>query len=218
MIQFYSVTKTYDGSIPGLVDVSLEIESGEFVFVTGPSGAGKSTLLKLIFGTELPTQGSLIVSGRNFLRLRRKDVPYLRRRTGYVFQDFKLLWGKSVFDNVALSLKIKGLPWSEIRERVLEMLNYLKIEHRAGSMPLSLSGGEQQRVAIARALITEPLILLADEPTGNVDPELALKIMELFRDVNSRGTTVVVATHDTHLINLFKSRTIELYQGRLVDQ
>ncbi len=218
MIKLYHASKTYDNSVPGLVDISLEVKRGEFVFVTGPSGAGKSTLLKLIYGLELPTKGSLIVNGRNLHKVPRSEVPYLRRRTGFVHQDFRLLVSKSVFENVALALKIRGLPKSEIKSRVMNMLSYLKIQHRANFPPLTLSGGEQQRVAIARALIKEPVLLLADEPTGNLDPELAYNIMDLFKEANSQGTTVIVATHDASIIESYHKRTIYLNKGRVAEQ
>ena len=216
MIKLFNVSKYYDGSVPALLTTTIHIEKGEFVFVTGPSGAGKSTLLKLIYGTELPTDGQMIVNGRNFQKVPRREVPYLRRRTGFVFQDFMLLRDKNVFDNVALALKIRGLPKDEIKERVTKMLAYLKIQHRANFNPLSLSGGEQQRVAIARALIKEPILLLADEPTGNLDPDLAFKTMELFREANNQGTTVIVATHDRSLMERYHKRVITLDHGRVL--
>jgi cell division transport system ATP-binding protein len=217
MIQLFNVSKQYEGSVPAILDVTLRIEKGEFVFITGPSGAGKTTLLKLICGTEMPSSGQMIIDGRNYQKIPGKEMPYLRRRIGFVFQDFKLLPNKSVFDNVALTLKIQGVRPQEIKKRVMEMLSYLRIKHRANFMPLALSGGEQQRVAIARALVKEPAILLADEPTGNLDPHLALETMELFSEVNSRGTTVVIATHDRAMIERFHTRTIAIEAGRLVD-
>ena len=216
MIQLFSISKVFEGSTKALLDISLKIEKSEFVFVTGPSGAGKSTLLNLICGTEMPTTGQMLIDGRNYQKIPEREMPYLRRRIGFVFQDFKLLAGKTVFDNVALTLKIEGLPSQEIRKRVLKILSYLRIQHRANFMPLTLSGGEQQRVAVARALVKEPTILLADEPTGNLDPELAVETMKLFEDVNMKGTTVVVATHDRALIERFQKKIIALEGGRIV--
>jgi cell division transport system ATP-binding protein len=216
MIQLFHVTKNYEGGVPALVDVTLKIDKGEFVFVTGPSGAGKSTLLKIIFGSESPTDGHIILDGRNYLRVPPSDIPYLRRRIGFVFQDFKLLTNRTVFENVALSLKILGMRPVEVKKRVLKALSYVRLQHRGNFKPLSLSGGEQQRVAVARALVKEPAILLADEPTGNLDPQLAVEMMELFKEVNNKGTTVVIATHDKGLLNRLNKRTVALDRGRVV--
>jgi cell division transport system ATP-binding protein len=215
MIQLFHVSKDYGGGVAALTDLTIKIAKGEFVFITGSSGAGKSTLLKMIFGSETPTSGQTIVDGRNYSRLPASEVPALRRKIGFIFQDFKLIHSKSVFDNVALPLKILGLGNSLIRSRVLKALTYVNLKHRANFKPLTLSGGEQQRVAVARALVKDPAILLADEPTGNLDPELALKMMELFQEVNSRGTTVVIATHDKAMIERMGKRTINLHAGRL---
>jgi cell division transport system ATP-binding protein len=216
MIQLFHVTKNYEGSVPALVDVTLKIGKGEFVFVTGPSGAGKSTLLKLIFGSESPTDGHIILEGRNYLRVPPGEIPYLRRRIGFVFQDFKLLTNKTVFENVALSLKVLGTRPVEVKKRVLKALSYVRLQHRANFKPLSLSGGEQQRVAVVRALVKEPAILLADEPTGNLDPDLALEMMELFKEVSNKGTTVVIATHDKGILKRLSKRTVALDRGRVV--
>ena len=218
MIQLFHVSKSYAGSMPGLIDVSFHIKKGEFVFITGPSGAGKTTLLKLICATLEPTGGQMIVEGKNYQRIPTTQMPYFRRRVGFVFQDFKLLAGKTVFENVAITLKIAGISPAEIRRRVTKTLTYLRIQHRANFMPLTLSGGEQQRVAIARAIVKEPVILLADEPTGNLDQKLAIETMELFQEVNNQGTTVLVATHDNMLLEMFHKRIIALDSGRLVDQ
>lgn len=218
MIQLFHVTKDYGGGVTALSDLTLKIARGEFVFITGTSGAGKSTLLKMIFGTETPSSGQTIVDGRNYSRLPASEVPALRRKIGFIFQDFKLINSKSVFDNVALTLKILGLGSAEIRSRVNKALTYVNLKHRANFKPLTLSGGEQQRVAVARALVKDPAILLADEPTGNLDPELALKMMELFQEVNSRGTTVVIATHDQAMIERMGKRTINLHAGRVAQR
>ena len=216
MIQLFHVTKSYGGSEPALSDLSLSIEKGEFVFITGASGAGKSTLLNIIFGIEAPSEGHIIIDGRNYLKIPKKDIAPIRKRTGFIFQDFKLIESKTVYENVALSLKVLGVSPSVVRRRVLKALSYVKLQHRANYKPLSISGGEQQRVAVARALVKEPAILLADEPTGNLDAELAVEMMELFKEVNSRGTTVVVATHDRALIERVGKRVIELGDGRLL--
>ena len=216
MIQLFHVSKSYEGGFPALQDITLKIPKGEFLFITGPSGAGKSTLLKIMFGSEAPTEGQIILDGRNYVRIPSSELPELRRRIGFVFQDFKLLPNKTVFENVALSLKVMGVAPSEVKRRVARMLSYVKLQHRANFKPLSLSGGEQQRVAIARALVKDPAIILADEPTGNLDPALSIQIIELFREVSSRGTTVVVATHDKMLIEKYGRRTVALEGGRLI--
>lgn len=216
MIQLFHVSKSYEGSATALTDITLKIAKGEFLFITGPSGAGKSTLLKIMFGSEAPTEGQIIIDGRNYVKLDSKEIPLLRRRMGFVFQDFKLIPNKTVFENVALALKVMGVGPGEIKKRVLKMLSYVKLQHRANFKPLSLSGGEQQRVAIARALVKEPAIILADEPTGNLDPALSTETIELFREVNNKGTTVVIATHDKGIIERYGRRTILLENGRLV--
>lgn len=216
MINMFHVYKNYDG-ISALTDITLKIDKGEFVFITGVSGAGKSTLLKLMLYTERPTQGQIIIGGKNMSRSSHRDIPPFRRKIGFVFQDFKLLNNKTVFDNIALALRITGMGNKDINKRVLKVLSYLGLQHRANFKPLTLSGGEQQRVAIARALAKEPTILLADEPTGNLDPERALDIINLFNDINARGTTVVVATHDQSIIDKFNKRAILLDKGRVVN-
>lgn len=214
MIQLFHITKSFEGAF-ALADISLKIDKGEFLFITGPSGAGKSTLLNIIFGSEQPTEGQIILDGRNYFKIPRSEVAILRRRIGFVFQDFKLLPARSVFDNVALSLKVMGVGPREVRNRVLRMLSFVKLQHRANFKAMSLSGGEQQRVAIARALVKEPAIILADEPTGNLDPALSIETLELFKEVNGRGTTVVVASHDKNLIERFGRRVVRLENGRL---
>lgn len=216
MIQMFHVTKAYPGDPPSLSDINLNIEKGEFVFLTGPSGAGKTTLLKLIFCAEKATRGQILVGGRNIARIREAAIPYLRRNIGVVFQDFKLLPSRTVADNVAFTLDVLGIPRSECRARVMRMLKLVGLEHKADSYPLKLSGGEQQRVVIARALVNDPTILLADEPTGNLDPALTVEIMDLLATVNVRGTTVVVATHDATLLNRYQKRTIRLERGLIV--
>ncbi|HET7826234.1 MAG TPA: cell division ATP-binding protein FtsE [Anaeromyxobacter sp.] len=216
MIQLFHVTKEYPGDGPALQDVTLEIGKGEFVFLTGPSGAGKSTLLKLIFCDEPATSGQLLVFGKNVAKIRPAAIPYLRRNIGVVFQDFKLLPQRTVAENVALPLEVRDLGDREIRRRLKALLRSVGLEHRADKFPPSLSGGEQQRVAVARALAADPALLLADEPTGNLDPERTLEVMDLLHAANARGTTVVVATHDRTLLERYKRRIVALDRGRLL--
>lgn len=216
MINIFHVYKNYDATTFALTDISLKIDKGEFVFITGVSGAGKSTLLRLISCIERPTQGQIVIDGKNISRLGKQDIPLFRRKMGFVFQDFKLLNNKTVFDNIAIALKILGLNNKDIDNKVFKVLSYLGIQHRANFKPLTLSGGEQQRVAIARALAQEPTILLADEPTGNLDPELSLGIINLFNDINAKGTTVVIATHDRTIIDKFNKRVVVLDKGKVV--
>jgi cell division transport system ATP-binding protein len=215
LIELFGVTKAYAGEAPALANVSLLVRKGEFVFLTGPSGAGKTTLLRLLFAAERPTEGQILVNGRNLSRLSARQVPALRREIGVVFQDFKLLPTRTVFDNVALPLEVAGVPARELRRKVAHVLRAVSLSHRMFAFPPGLSGGEQQRVAIARAVINDPVVLLADEPTGNLDPDLALEIMALLFDIHARGTTVVVATHDRTLIERFHHRVITLDRGTL---
>jgi cell division transport system ATP-binding protein len=216
VIQLYHVNKRYDEGSYGVRDISVSIQKGEFVFLTGVSGAGKTTLLRLLFGAEHPTSGQIIVWGRNLSRVRLSTLPALRRQIGVIFQDFKLLPERSVFDNVAIALEIEGCPRREVRTRVWSTLKRLGLAHRLDHRPRALSGGEQQRVAIARALVNDPPILLADEPTGNLDPDLALDIMDILADAHARGATVVVATHDPALLERYSHRRLVLDHGRLV--
>ena len=217
MIRFYGVTKTYHGDVTAVHDVQLEVERGEFVFITGPSGAGKTTLLRLMLRQELPSRGQILVDGRNVGALPPSKVPDLRRRIGVVFQDFKLIRRKSVLENVAYVLNVAAVPRREQRRRAYDALRSVGLGHRMAALPPALSGGEQQRVAIARAVVNQPALLLADEPTGNLDPDLALEIMRLFAEINARGTTVVVATHDREMIRRMQRRTFTLQHGRIVD-
>jgi cell division transport system ATP-binding protein len=216
VIQLFHVTKEYPGDGPALQDVSLEVDKGEFVFLTGASGAGKSTLLKLVFCEEPATSGQLLIFGKNVAKLGRSAIPYLRRNIGVVFQDFKLLPQRTVAENVALPLEVQALPEKEIRKKVRLLLRRVGLEHRADKFPPSLSGGEQQRVAVVRALAADPALLLADEPTGNLDADRTLEVLQLLDDANARGTTVVVATHDRSILERYKRRTIVLERGRLV--
>jgi len=216
MIQLFHVSKEYPGEPPALSDVSLDVDKGEFVFLTGPSGAGKSTLLKLIFCAEAPTAGQILLLGKNVARVAKAEVPWVRRHVGVVFQDFKLLPDRTIGENVALPLEVRGQGEREIRKRVQGLLRSVGLEHRADKFPPSLSGGEQQRVAVARALAGDPALLLADEPTGNLDPERTIEVMELLAAANARGTTVLIATHDRTLLERYKRRVVVLERGRLV--
>jgi cell division transport system ATP-binding protein len=216
-VAIYHVSKSYAAGSFALRDVSLQLRKGEFVFLTGPSGAGKSTLLRLLFADERPSEGQIVVLCRNIARLGPRAVPRLRRRIGVVFQDFKLLPRRTVEENVAVALEVVGTPRREVRARVFAMLKQVGLQHRRYQHPLSLSGGEQQRVAIARALVNEPEILLADEPTGNLDPDLTVEIMDLIASAATRGTTVVVATHELALVARYGKRTLRLEGGRLAE-
>ncbi len=216
MIQLFHVFKEYPGEGPALADVTVHVKKGEFVFLTGPSGAGKSTLLKLIFCAEPATSGQLLVFGKNVSKMRPSAVPYLRRNIGVVFQDFKLLPDRTVAENVAFPLEVRALVSKEVRRKLTQGLRAVGLEHKQHKFPLSLSGGEQQRVAVARALVGDPALLLADEPTGNLDPDRTLEVMDLLGGANARGTTVVVATHDRSLLERYKKRVIALEAGRVV--
>ena len=216
-VRMYHVSKSYMAGQFALQDVSLEIRRGEFVFLTGSSGAGKSTLLELIFAAEQPSEGQIVVLGRNVARLGASAIPALRRRIGVVFQDFKLLQDRTVEENVRLALDVVGTPRREARTRVFQLLKSVGLQHRRFQQPRTLSGGEQQRVALARALVNEPEILLADEPTGNLDPDLTLEIMDLIASASTRGTTVIVATHDHSLIERYGKRVLRLEGGRIAE-
>ncbi len=216
-VRLYHVSKSYLAGTFALRDVSLEIDKGEFVFLTGPSGAGKTTLLRLIFAAERPSEGQIVVLGRNIARLGESSIPPLRRQVGVVFQDFKLLPRRTVEENVALALDVVGASRRDARARVFSILKQLGLQHRRYHHPLSLSGGEQQRVAIARALVNEPAILLADEPTGNLDPDLTIEIMDLIASASTRGTTVVVATHELGLVKRYGKRIVRLDDGRIAE-
>jgi cell division transport system ATP-binding protein len=215
VIETQGLGKMYGRGLYAIRDLTLRIDKGEFVFLTGPSGAGKSTLLRLLLLQERPTEGDVIVGGRNLARLSRAEVQAYRRTVGFVFQDFKLITSKTVFENVSFALRVLGLPVEQQRRRTYQVLKWVGLQHRLNSMPEELSGGEQQRVAIGRALVNEPHLVLADEPTGNLDPDLSLEIMNLFRDINASGTTVVVATHDRELIKWVGRRVVQLEHGQL---
>ncbi|HLU60974.1 MAG TPA: cell division ATP-binding protein FtsE [Gammaproteobacteria bacterium] len=216
MITFDRVSKSYPGGHQALSGLSLHIEPGEMVFLTGHSGAGKSTLLKLIALLERPTRGTVIVNGQNIGPMKRRRIPYFRRQVGVIFQDHKLLTDRTVFDNVALPLIIAGHSHREIGRRVRAALDQVGLLDKERAMPVTLSGGEQQRVGIARAVVNKPPLLIADEPTGNLDPELSLEIMRLFERFNQVGVTVLIASHDHELIRQLGHRVISLRHGRLV--
>jgi cell division transport system ATP-binding protein len=217
VIETHALGKAYGRGLYALRDLTLKVERGEFVFLTGPSGAGKSTLLRLLLLQERPTEGVAIVNGRNLVRMSSREVQAYRRAVGFVFQDFKLVPTKTVFENVSFALRVLGTPIEQQRRRTYQVLKWVGLQHRLQAYPLELSGGEQQRVAIARALVNEPQLVLADEPTGNLDPDLSLEIMNLFRDINASGTTVLVATHDRELIKWVGRRTVHLEHGRLLE-
>lgn len=215
MIQFDHVTKRYNEAHDALRDVNFEMETGEMAFLTGHSGAGKSTLLKLIMLIERPTRGQVLVGGKNLSRIRRSQTPYLRRQIGVVFQNHQLLFDRTVFDNVALPLQISGVSVKDYGKRVRAALDKVGLLHKEKDNPIALSGGEQQRVGIARAVVNKPAILLADEPTGNLDPQLSAEIMQLFMDFNQVGVTVLIATHDISLIASMNCPVMTLDHGRL---
>jgi cell division transport system ATP-binding protein len=217
VIETHALGKAYGRGLYALRDLTLKVDRGEFVFLTGPSGAGKSTLLRLLLLQERPTEGVAIVNGRNLARMSSREVQAYRRSVGFVFQDFKLVPGKTVFENVSFALRVLGTPIEQQRRRTYQVLKWVGLQHRLQAYPLELSGGEQQRVAIARALVNEPQLVLADEPTGNLDPDLSLEIMNLFRDINASGTTVLVATHDRELIKWVGRRTVHLEHGRVLE-
>lgn len=213
---FQQVQKRYARGVLALQEVSLGVPKGEFNFLTGPSGAGKTTFLRLLFGEERPTGGELVVLGHDMRRLRPRKLPGLRRRIGVIFQNFRLLSGRTVEENLDVALRVRGLDREQRRQRVAAILRIVELTHRSGAYPEELSGGEQQRVAIARAISGDPELLLADEPTGNLDPELSLKIMNLLRQIAARGTTVLVATHDYAMVRRIQARVIHIEKGRVV--
>ena len=216
MIQLFNVTKSYGKESVALREMTVHIEKGEFTYVTGPSGAGKTTFLSMLYGAYKPTRGQILINGINITRMASGQIPYLRRKIGVVFQDFKLLNSRTVYENVAFALEAQGKKRYEVSKKVYKALKEVGLEHRLQRKPIELSGGEQQRIAIARALVVEPLILLADEPSGNLDQEVTLEIMELFKRANARGTTVLLATHDHSLYKRFPKRVLGLEDGRLI--
>ena len=217
MIETRRLSKVYSRGLYALRDLTLNVEKAEFVFLTGPSGAGKSTLLRLLLMQERPTEGEVFVNGHNLAMLSRREIQEYRRGIGFVFQDFKLIPSRTVVENVSFVPEVLGVPAASQRRRAFQVLKWVGLQHRMNSYPNDLSGGEQQRIAIARALVNDPVLLIADEPTGNLDPDLSLEIMNLLREINAGGTTVLVATHDRELIRLVGRRTITLDQGRVVE-
>ncbi len=217
MIETYHLSNLYSRGVYALRDLSLTVDKGKFLFLTGPSGAGKSTLLRLLLRQDLPSEGRLSVSGRNLSELTPSQVQSYRRSVGFVFQDFRLIPRFTVFQNVAFVMRVLGVPQTIQHRKTFQVLKWVGLQHRMNAFPEELSGGEQQRVAVARALVNDPQLVLADEPTGNLDPDLSLEIMNLFRETNARGTTVVVATHDRELIRRVGRKAITLDHGRVVE-
>jgi len=217
VIDIEGLSKLYARDVFALDDITLRVGRGEFVFLTGASGAGKTTLLRILLRQELQTGGRVVVDGRDLATLSAREVQTYRRALGFVFQDVKLIQRKTVFENVMFALRILGVPDVQQRRRTFQVLKWVGLQHRANAYPIELSGGEQQRVAIARALVNEPVLLIADEPTGNLDPDLSLDIMNLFREINATGTTVLIATHDRELIRHVGRRAIMLDHGRVVE-
>lgn len=216
MIEFRNVSLTYPNGVQALQHIDCAIDKGEFVFLIGPTGTGKSTLLKLIYRELLPTEGTVIVQGEDITSLPKRRVPYLRRQIGVVFQDFRLLPQKTVYENIAYALHVTGTPYREIRRRVCAAVDMVGLGRKVDSYPAQLSGGEQQRASIARAIVNNPPILVADELTGNLDPEMSQGIAQLLCDINVRGTTVVVASHDMAIVNALRKRVITLRHGQVV--
>lgn len=217
MIHFSNVSKFYDNQA-ALRNITLSIEKGEMAFITGPSGAGKTTVLKIIYLSEKPDEGSVTIADWELSKLKESSIPFLRRNIGVVFQDFRLLDNRNVFDNVAMTLRIRGMMEDEVKERVMEILKTVNLRHKADNFPKTLSGGEQQRVVIARAIVGEPTVLLADEPTGNLDADTAAGITRMFKDINAKGTTVIVATHNKELFRNTGRKVIRLDNGNLVGE
>ncbi|NPV42774.1 Cell division ATP-binding protein FtsE [Koleobacter methoxysyntrophicus] len=216
MVKMLGVTKVFPNGAVALSNVTLKIDKGEFVFIVGPSGAGKSTIIKLISREELPTKGYLVVGGRDLSRLRRREVPFYRRKLGVVFQDFRLLPNKTVYENVAFAMEVVETPPRIIKKRIPEVLQLVGLRHKMGVMPSELSGGEQQRVSLARAIVNNPELIIADEPTGNLDPETSWEIFRLLNEINRSGTTVIVATHASSFVNKMRKRVISIDRGMII--
>ena len=216
MIELTNVVKTYDPGVKALNGISMKIDDGEFVFLVGPSGSGKSTIIKLLTAELAPTSGSVLVNGFVLEKIRPRAIPYLRRTLGVIFQDFRLIENKSVYDNVAFAMRVIDAAESEIKKRVPYVLDLVGLENKGRRLPHELSGGEQQRVAIARALVNNPSVIIADEPTGNLDPSRSLEIMMLLEQINALGTTVMVVTHEKELVNRFTKRVVAIDEGRII--
>jgi cell division transport system ATP-binding protein len=216
MIDFYNVSKVYPSGTHALNGINLSIKTGEFVFIVGASGAGKSTFLKLIMREEEPSDGRIVINGKNLNRIKRREIPYLRRSMGIVFQDFRLIDKMNVYDNVAFAMRAVGATATAIKKRVPYILELVGLAHKAKRRPSELSGGEQQRVSLARALVNNPSMIIADEPTGNIDPKMSYEIMKLLNAINEQGTTVIVVTHEHELVNSFPGRVIEINHGEIL--
>lgn len=216
MLEMIDVRKIYPGGSVALQDINVRIEQGEFVFIVGPSGAGKSTFFKMLFREVLPSSGKVIVNGHDLVKMTDKEIPYFRRQLGIVFQDYRLLPDRTVYDNVAFAMQVIETPYRKIKRRVNDVLDLVGLRKRAHAYPTELSGGEQQRIAIARAIVNDPILLIADEPTGNLDPETSWEIMDIFREVNKSGTTIVMATHDREIVDEMEKRVIAIEHGHIV--
>ena len=216
MLIMSDVSKVYPGGSVALQDVNVHIEPGEFVFVVGPSGAGKSTFIKMLFREVLPTTGSIFVNGMDILSLSPKEIPFMRRQLGIIFQDYRLLPDRTVYENVAFAMQVIEAPHRKIKRQVMNVLDLVGLRNRANAYPNELSGGEQQRIAIARAIVNDPVFVIADEPTGNLDPETSWDIMEIFKEINATGTTIVMATHDKEVVDAMGKRVIAIEKGRIV--
>lgn len=216
MIHMSGVSKIYENGAVALNNINVDIEKGEFVFVVGSSGAGKSTFIKMIFREVLPSQGTLLVNGRNIAAMKEQDVPYLRRGLGIVFQDYRLLPNKTVYENISFAMQVIEAPRREMQKRVNNVLDLVGLKEKYRCFPSQLSGGEQQRVAIARAIVNSPMVVIADEPTGNLDPETSWGIMEIFKRINKSGTTIVMATHDKMIVDTMQKRVIAIEEGRII--
>lgn len=216
MLEMIDVSKIYPGGSVALHDINVRIEQGEFVFIVGPSGAGKSTFFKMLFREVLPSSGKVIVNGHDLVKMTDKEIPYFRRQLGIVFQDYRLLPDRTVYDNVAFAMQVIETPYRKIKRRVNDVLDLVGLRKRAHAYPTELSGGEQQRIAIARAIVNDPILLIADEPTGNLDPETSWEIMDIFREVNKSGTTIVMATHDREIVDEMEKRVIAIEHGHIV--
>lgn len=216
MLEMIDVSKIYPGGSVALQDINVRIEQGEFVFIVGPSGAGKSTFFKMLFREVLPSSGKVIVNGHDLVKMTDKEIPYFRRQLGIVFQDYRLLPDRTVYDNVAFAMQVIETPYRKIKRRVNDVLDLVGLRKRAHAYPTQLSGGEQQRIAIARAIVNDPILLIADEPTGNLDPETSWEIMDIFREVNKSGTTIVMATHDREIVDEMEKRVIAIEHGHIV--
>jgi cell division transport system ATP-binding protein len=215
MIEMQDVYKKYPNGVTAVNGINVRIEPGEFVYVVGPSGAGKSTFIKMMYREEIPTSGSILINGVNLAKLRNSKVPLFRRNIGVVFQDFKLLQTKTVYENVAFALEVIEATPKVIKKRVMEVLDLVNLKHKARMLPTELSGGEQQRVSIARSIVNSPKVVIADEPTGNLDPDTSWEIMNIFDEINTRGTTIVMATHNKEIVNTIKHRVIAIEAGKI---